>query len=94
MKTLTIYKRNVLERTGFRKYPYKQVTQVIINYDGKEFKNNHYEDVNNPRLKVYFRTVLETRSIKAVNDYIAKLGRTESDKFIKETINKIISEVK
>lgn len=94
MKTLTIYKRDVMERTGFRKYPYKQVTQVIINYDGKDYKNNHYEDVNNPRLKVYFRTVLETRSPKVVNEYIDRLGRTESDKFIKETINKIISEVK
>lgn len=37
MKTLTIYKREVLQRTGFRKHPYKKMGQFVIYYGGVEF---------------------------------------------------------
>lgn len=90
MKTLRIYKRSILERTGFRKYPYKEVTQISIFYDGKEYAN-HYEEIDNKRLKIKFNKVLETRSAKAVNEYVSKLGRSDSDKFIKEELNKILN---
>lgn len=90
MKTLRIYKRNILERTGFRKYPFKEVTQISIFYDGKEYAN-HYEEINNQRLKIKFNKVLETRSEKAVIEYVSKLGRSDSDKFIKEKLNKILN---
>lgn len=93
MKTITIYKREVLKKTGFRKYPFRQVTEVIINYDGKEFKNDHWEDIANPRLKIKFTKALETRSIKNLNKYVSRLGRSDSDKFEKATINRILSEV-
>ena len=51
MKTITIYSRKVLERTGFRQYPYKEVKQVTIDYDGKRYEN-HSEKIDNPRLKL------------------------------------------
>ena len=89
MKTLTIYTREILERTGFRKYPYKEVTQVTILYDNKEFKN-HSEDISNSRLKIPFNKVIETRSSKVLNDYLNRLHNTTSDKFIKNTINSLI----
>lgn len=30
MKQVKIYTRNILERTGFKKYPYKEVKQISI----------------------------------------------------------------
>lgn len=89
MKTIKVYKRTVLERTGYRKYPYKEATQISIFYDGKEFKN-HDEKIDNPRLKVNFKEVLYTRSEKAVCEFVENLGRTEAEKFAKATINKIL----
>lgn len=62
MKTLTIYKREVLERTGFRKYPYRNVTQWVIYYGGKRRLANTTQEVDNPMLKVQFNKYLETRS--------------------------------
>lgn len=51
MKTITIYKRSILERTGFKKWRYKEVDQITIFYNGEEIKN-HYEKIDNPRLKI------------------------------------------
>ena len=85
MKTLKIYKRTILVRTGFKKYPYKSETQYTLIYNGEEFKN-HYEDINNKRLKIPFEKVLETRKTADVVSFVDKLGRTESDKFIKKII--------
>lgn len=62
MKTLTIYKREVLERTGFRKYPYRNVTQWVIYYGGKRRLANTAQEVDNPILRVQFNKYLETRS--------------------------------
>ena len=39
MKTIKIYKRNVTVRIGYKKYPYKEVTEYIIVYDGKVYSN-------------------------------------------------------
>lgn len=62
MKTLAIYKREVLERTGFRKYPYRNVTQWVIYYGGKRRLANTAQEVDNPMLRVQFNKYLETRS--------------------------------
>ena len=62
MKTLIIYKREVLERTGFRKYPYRNVTQWVIYYGGKRRLANTALEVDNPMLRVQFNKYLETRS--------------------------------
>lgn len=95
MKTLTIYEREILERTGFRdrRYRFKNVTQYSIYYDGSLY-TNHDEYIDNPRLQIKFKMILQTRSKKAVNEFIAGLGRTNTDKSIKEILNNIISEVK
>lgn len=90
MKTLKIYSRKILERTGYRKYPYKEVEQVVICY-GKENYSNCYEKIDNPKLKIKFEIEFESRSRKEIEKYIAKLSRTSSDNFKKETINKILS---
>ena len=89
MKTITIYTRKVLQRTGFRAYPYKEVKQVSIVCDGNEYKN-HCEKIDNTRLKVKFNVELQTRSKKALQGYINGLSRTNADKWIKEQLNKIM----
>ena len=89
MKTITIYTRKVLQRTGFRQYPYKEVKQVSIIYDGEEIKN-HSEKLDNPRLKIKFNVELQTRSKKVLQGYINSLRRTDADKWIKEQLSKIM----
>lgn len=92
MKTITIYERTILERTVYRKYPYKEVTQISIFYDNKEYKN-HGEKIDNLRLKIPFKKVFETNIKASVNHYVGELGRKEYELFEKETLNKILSEV-
>lgn len=89
MKTLTIYQRTVTHRTEYRQWRYKMVDQVSIIYNGREY-SNHSERLDNQRLRIPFDKILETRNKKAVTDYIAKLGRTDSDKFQKETLKEIL----
>lgn len=89
MKTITIYTRKVLQRTGFRQYPYKEVKQASIFYDGEETKN-HSEKIDNARLKIKFNVELQTRSKKALEGYINSLSRTNTDKWIKEQLAKIV----
>lgn len=85
MKTLTIYKREVTARTGFKKYAFKCETQYIVTYDGKERKNC-FEYLDNPNLKVKFTPILKTRSYAKIAAYAQKLGRTNSDKWLKTTL--------
>lgn len=47
MRTIKIFKRSILERTGYKKYPYKEAVQITILHAGREFKN-HLEDIENP----------------------------------------------
>lgn len=89
MKTITIYTRKVLQRTGFRQYPYKEVKQVSIIYEGNEYKN-HSEKIDNARLKVKFNVELQTRSKKVLEAYINNLSRTNTDKWIKEELLKLL----
>lgn len=90
MKTLKIYSRTVMEKTGFRKYPYKEVKQVVINYDGKTY-SNCTEKVDNPRLKIKFEIELETRNKGVLENYLNNLGRSEADKFTKKTLTEIVA---
>lgn len=89
MKQITIYTRKVLQRTGFRQYPYKEVKQVSIIYNGKMYEN-HSEKIDNTRLKVKFNVELQTRSKKELDAYISKLSRTNTDKWINEQITSIL----
>ena len=83
MKTIYIYTREVLVRTGFRKYPYKQVVEYQISV-GKELK-----DINNKK-RVPFVLSLKTRSNKKLNEYLAKLGNQSNfAKDIKQYVAKL-----
>ena len=63
MKTITIYKREILVRTGFRKYPYKKETQFIIFYGGRKVLANCSESIDNPRLKIKFEKIYQSKSL-------------------------------
>lgn len=89
MKQITIYTRKVLQRTGFRAYPYKEAKQVSIIYGGKLYEN-HSEKIDNPRLKIKFNVDLQTRSKKTLQGYINSLSRTNTDKWIKEQLSNIM----
>lgn len=92
MKTIRIYKRNVTVRTGYRKYPYKEVIEYIVAYDGKEY-SNCLTELSNTRLKVRFKCVFETRTFDRLKDYRMKLGYSEADKWLKAKIDEIITEI-
>lgn len=85
MQQLTIYTREILKRTGYKKYPYKKVKEVIINYDGFSY-SNCLEELDNPRLKIKFVESLKTSDLEEVKKYVNSLGRTDADKFIKSKI--------
>lgn len=89
MKTTIVYKRKVLERTGFKKYPFKEVNQISVFYGDKESKN-HYEDINNKRLRIPFEVVLKTRKKSVLENFIGRLGNSEGDKFLKEQLQAIL----
>lgn len=82
MKTLTIHSRTILTKTGYRAHPYRESTQYVVSYDGREYRNGHAEYIENPRLRVPFRLVLETRSEKDVGAFLKKLGRTNAEKWL------------
>lgn len=92
MKTIKIYKRNVTVRTGYRKYPYKEVTEYIVNYDGKWY-SNCLPKLSNTRLRVKFKCVFETRTFDRLKEYRMKLGYSEADKWLKAKIDEIITEI-
>lgn len=85
MQQLTIYTRKILKRTGYKKYPYKKVKEVIINYDGFSY-SNCLEELDNPRLKIKFVESFKTSDLEEVKKYVNSLGRTDADKFIKNKI--------
>lgn len=88
MKQITIEKREILERTGFRKYRFKEVTHYAVNYDNNEFTNISF---NRGGIKKQFRVILKTRSKKVLEGFIENLGRSDADKWLKLTL---IKEVK
>lgn len=67
MKTISIYKREILVRTGFRKYPYKKETQFIIYYGGKKKLANCLEDKDNPNLRIKFEKIYKSKSFLKLN---------------------------
>ena len=92
MKTIRIYKRNVTVRTGYKKYPYKEVIEYIVNYDGKEY-SNCLTELSNTILKVKFECVFETRTFDRLNEFRMVLGYSEADKWLKAKIDEIITEI-
>lgn len=78
MKQITILYRSVLERTGYRKYPYKEIKQYIV-IEGKEECYNGYRVKITNRLKVPFETILQTRSKKELTKLINTLSTRQYD---------------
>ena len=91
MNTLTIYKRTILERTGFKKYPYKEVEQISIFYNGKEIKN-HDEKIDNPRLKVKFEKIFESRNEKEFESFINIKGWSKTTMFIRNALYEVLKD--
>lgn len=89
MKTLTIYKREITEGICGGHKHFKLVTQLTVIYNGKK-ESNHLEKIDNPRLRIPFKKVLETRNKKVLDDFIKNLGKKDYEKWLKETIKDII----
>lgn len=87
MKRVTIWKREVLERTGFRKYPFKKVVQYVVEFDSNGYDNGHGVDIDDPKLKIRFDKVFETRSKKELSSFKDNLSKTDADKWLKSIIN-------
>lgn len=85
MKQVKIYSRTILEKTGFKKFPYKEVKQISLFIGEKEIKN-HFEEIENPRLKKPFELILKTTSKNKINKFIEKLSQTNDDKWLKEKL--------
>ena len=64
MKTLAIYKREVLERTGFKNTP---IWQFVIYYGGKKILSNCHVNIDDPDLRVKFERVYNSRSFIKFN---------------------------
>ncbi len=90
MKKVTIYKREILERTGYRKYPFKKVVQYIIYYNDEEIRNNHSEDPNNPKLKIPFVQIFSSGSKGDLIQFVKNLSMTNADKWLKMILKTII----
>ena len=89
MKTIKVYSRVILERTRYVKFRYQEKEEISIIYEGKEV-SNHYGSYDNPKLRIPFKKVLDTRSRKEVEAFIKSLGRTDSDKWLKDELLKIL----
>ena len=89
MKNLTIYSRTVVQRTRFKKYRYKEVRQVVVCYDGNQYRNCRqlYDDI---RLRKPFQVELQTRSKETLEAYIKRLGRSDVDKWLKGILSNIV----
>ena len=83
MKTLAIYQREVLERTGFKKWPFKKVSQFVIYYGGKKILSNCHVNIDDEKLKVKFNKIYESRSFIKFNLLLNDLFKRR-DNFSKE----------
>ena len=89
MKTLKIYARTILVRTGFKKYPYKEETQVIVYLGNKKLFTNCNENIDNEKLKVKFDLKLSTRSLKKVNEIISHRAYSNVEKWFKNELTNV-----
>ena len=80
MKTLAIYKREVLERTGFKNTP---IWQFVIYYGGVELTRNCRASIDDPNLKTKFEKIYESRSFIKFNLLLNDLFK-KNDKRAKE----------
>lgn len=85
MKTIKVLTRRVLVRTGFRKYPFKQVFQFIVEEktgNNKVLISNFKGDTE--KVKIQFNK-FETRSRKQLKEYALTLSnRADGEKQLRE----------
>lgn len=91
MKKAAIYKREILKRTKFKQWRYKEAQEVIIFFDGVYYcYETEASQLKNERLKIPFKKIFESQSTKKLEEYKNLLGRKESDLFIKKIIEEKI----
>ena len=92
MRTLTIYKREVLQRTGFKNTP---IWQFVIYYGGVRFMGNCYVSIDDPNLKTKFEKIYESRSFVKFNLLLNDLFKRR-DNFSKELYHalKVFDEIR
>lgn len=88
MKTVTIMKREIAERTRYRAYRFKTVTQFYCTYGGDEIFLDEIS-CEMPKMRVPLQTVLCTRSTRKLDDFVTGLGRSDADKRLKRAIKEI-----
>ncbi len=94
MKTLKIYKREISERPGFSRFRIRKVTQYVVLYDGSEYRNQHQEDFDNYKLRIRFVEVLNTRKSRSLDSFLMKLTNTDSDKWLKHTLETFVKKIR
>lgn len=87
MKTVTIMKREIVEKTKYRNYrfKFKTVTQYYCTYGDEVF----LDEIPCVILRVPLQTVLCTRSARKLDDFVTGLGRSDADKRLKRAIKEI-----
>lgn len=92
MKTLKIYKREIIERTQFKNYRFKQARQFVVYlgdevvYTSKPFDNF----VTNKRAKNHGSLILETRSPKLAKSYFSGARVNQEEFKVQQAILKRI----
>lgn len=91
MRRIQIYRREVLERTGFRDYPFKKKVEYIISLSTDTIRNGHYRNYNDKNLKIPFKLVLDTRKHSELSDFVGTLTNCNDDKWLKVQIAKMFA---
>ena len=87
MKTVTIRKREIAERTKYRNYRFKTVTQFYCTYGDEVFLDETPCEILSMRAPL--QTVLCTRSARKLDEFVTGLGRSDADKRLKRAIKEI-----
>ena len=92
MKTVKIYGREVMVRTGYRAYPYKAEQHFIVVFEGKKV-SNCYETLDDKNLRIHFGLKLKTRSTIVVEDFVKKLGNKDDEKWLKKVLKEQVLKI-
>ena len=87
MKTVTIMKREIAERTKYRQYRFKTVTQFYCTYGDEAFLDEIRCET--PKMRIPLKTILCTRSPRKLDEFMVGLGRSDANKRLKRAIKEI-----
>lgn len=96
MKKLTIWRREVTERTKWRSFRYKEVTQFAIYFGGELVAKNSDYTPEDKSIRKPFTKFFETMNRKSLESFIKDYGwrRDADSKFLVENLNKLLEEAK